>query len=246
MLSTYGSLFTGIGGLDLGFDRLGFACRFQVEISDYATRVLERHWPGVPRWGDIWGFLSTLRASGAEPPYVDILCGGLPCQPVSMAGNRKGASDERWLWEPFRGVIEIIGPRYVVIENVPGLLSADSGRLFGGILRDLASFGYDAEWEVLPAAAFGLPHLRKRLFVIAHSDESRLEERQDQEERQGDVRYEGSSTNEGSWRSIEPTVCGGYHGVPSRVDRIKCLGNAVVPPISEWIAGRILDHAGAG
>lgn len=102
-------------------------------------------------------------------PYVDVICGGFPCQPVSCAGKRKGKEDERWLWPEFYRIVCEVKPRWVLVENVPGLLSADSGWLFAGILRDLASSGYDAEWNIVSAASVGAPHLRKRVFVVAHT-----------------------------------------------------------------------------
>lgn len=192
----FGSLFSGIGGLDLGLERAGMECVWQVEIDDYATRVLEKHWPNVPRWRDVRTFIadadcdrqqgwkkshsqpeeSRQQASRRDhlerlrpPADVDGICGGFPCQPVSLAGARRGDADERWLWPYFRDCIRILRPRWVLIENVRGLLSADVGRLFRGILWDLASLGFDAEWQILPAGAFGAPHIRERVFIVAYA-----------------------------------------------------------------------------
>ena len=117
------------------------------------------------------------RQGGSEPrqgcpaclPPVDLICGGFPCQPVSHAGKRKGDKDERWLWPEFLRIICEVRPRWVLAENVPGLLSVDSGRLFGGILRDLAESGYDAEWNIVSAADVGAPHRRDRVFIVAHA-----------------------------------------------------------------------------
>lgn len=161
---TVGSLFSGIGGLELGPERVGMDVRWQVEIDDGCREDLTAHWPDVKRYSDITG----CGAHNLEP--VDLICGGPPCQPVSVAGKRKGDEDERWLWDEFYRIIREIRPRWVVVENVPGLLSAGNGRLFAGILRDLAVSGYDAEWQVLSARAIGADHLRRRVFIVAYTN----------------------------------------------------------------------------
>ena len=290
----FGSLFSGIGGLDLGLERAGMECVWQVEVDDYATRVLERHWPHVPRWRDVWGFIGDANGGDVAPQQaghqekrkpsrncswhaVDLICGGFPCQPVSVAGRRQGDRDERWLWPAFREVVSIFRPRWVVVENVPGLLSADSGRLFGGILADLAELGFDAEWQVLPAAAFGAPHLRKRVFVIAHCNSQRFtwgqkqdgssfepEQQAPRRDYAGGLGGDASDTNSNTlrqqsggqcgargpaqatidqfngWRSVKPTIRRGDDGTAYRVDRLRGLGNAVVPQVAEWIGRRIM------
>ena len=167
---TYGSLFSGIGGIDLGMDLVGFDCAWQVEVDDYCRQVLETHWPGVPKYGDIY------KVKGSELESVDIICGGFPCQPVSQAGKRVGVDDERWLWDEFYRLICEVRPRWVVAENVPGLLSANSGRAFAGVLRDLAEGGYDVVWDVYPAGGsggVGAPHKRERIFIVAHTTSSK-------------------------------------------------------------------------
>lgn len=133
-------------------------CVWQVESDDYCNRVLEKHWPGVKRYGDI----KEIDWSEVERP--DLICGGFPCQPVSVAGKQLAQEDERWLWPEFRRCLRGVRPRYVLVENVPGLLTGG----MGDVLGDLAALGYDAEWESLPAAAFGAPHLRYRVFVVAY------------------------------------------------------------------------------
>lgn len=161
---TFGSLFAGIGGLDLGFERAGLECRWQVEIDPYATSVLAKHWPQVPRWNDIRTF------PPAEGDWsVDVICGGFPCQPHSVAGKRKGSEDERDLWAEFARVISVVRPRYVLAENVSGLLSTHAGRFFGRVLGEMAALGFDAEWHCIPASAVGAPHQRDRIFILAHS-----------------------------------------------------------------------------
>ena len=154
----YGSLFSGTGGFDLGFDRAGLECAWQVENDPYCLRVLEKHWPDVKRYGDI------REVDWDEVEKVEVICGGFPCQPVSQAGKRKAQADERWLWPEFARAIGALRPRFVVVENVPGLLF----RGMGDVLADLAAFGYDAEWQVLSAQAFGAPHLRQRVWIVAY------------------------------------------------------------------------------
>lgn len=137
---TVGSLFSGIGGFELGLQMAGgFDIRWQVEIDAWCRRVLAKHWPNVRRYSDI----RSLPLSEME--RVDLICGGFPCQPASCAGKQKGVEDERWLWDDMCRVCEHFRPEWFLAENVPGLLSNDSGRLFGGVVRDLASLGYGVE-----------------------------------------------------------------------------------------------------
>src|SRR5262245_6041458 len=175
-MPTFGSLFSGIGGLDLGLERAGWECRWQVEIDEWCRAVLARHWPGVPRWDDAKTFPSSdaesvLRRApwndgrlAPDGQGVDLVCGGFPCQPVSLAGKRLGQDDERWLWPEFARIVRLLRPRFVLVENVPGLLA----RGMGDVLGDLAASGYDTEWDCIPAAAAGAPHLRYRVFIVAY------------------------------------------------------------------------------
>ena len=167
-----GSLFSGIGGFELGLEQAGMEVAWQVEIEPYARRVLAKHWPDVPRWDDV----RTFPPDPVEDWAVDLVCGGFPCQPVSLAGQQKGEEDERWLWDDMRRVCDTLKPRWVLAENVPGLLSASDGlgrrgALFGGVVRDLASLGYVVEWHCLPAGGpggVGAPHKRLRVWIIGH------------------------------------------------------------------------------
>lgn len=162
---TFGSLFSGIGGMDLGLERAGMECRWQVEIDPFCRKVLTKHWPNVPKYGDI------RELTGAELEPVDCIAGGFPCQPVSLAGKRLAQSDERWLWPEFARLIRILRPYTALLENVPGLLSAGMGRVLG----DLAEIGYDAEWDCIPASAVGAPHLRYRIFIVAYANSNEHE-----------------------------------------------------------------------
>lgn len=155
---TFGSLFAGIGGFDLGFERAGFDCRWQVEIDNYATKILEKHWPKVHRQRDI----RDCNATNLE--RVDCIIGGFPCQDISYAGRGAGLAGERsgLFFEAVRLVREL-QPRAVVLENVAALLTRGMDRVLG----TLAEIGYDAEWHCIPAAAVGAPHIRDRAFVVA-------------------------------------------------------------------------------
>ena len=160
---TFGSLFAGIGGFDLGFERAGMKCKWQVEIDEYARRVLEKHWPDVPRYEDI----KTI----TELPYVDVVCGGFPCQDISVAGKGKGIIEGKRssLWFEMLRIIRLVGPKYVVVENVPALYQ----RGLDVVLKGLAESGYDAEWNCLRASDVGAPHRRERMFIIAYANGER-------------------------------------------------------------------------
>ena len=163
-----GSLFSGIGGMDLGFEVAGgYEIAWQVEKDAWCRRVLAKHWPDVPRYEDV----TTLTGEELEP--VDLICGGFPCQPVSHAGQQKGTDDDRWLWPHFARLLGVLRPRYALVENVPGLFTANDGRAFGEVVGDLAALGYDCEWHVISAADVGAPHLRKRVWIVAQSKRAR-------------------------------------------------------------------------
>jgi DNA (cytosine-5)-methyltransferase 1 len=153
-----GSLFSGAGLMDWGLTLAGFEHAWFCEIDPYARRVLAARYPGVSIYEDV----RELR----DPQPVDVLAGGFPCQPFSAAGKREGMADERWLWPEFARLVGELRPRYVLVENVPGLAARGGG--MGRVLGDLAECGYDAEWDRIFAASVGAPHLRERLFVVAY------------------------------------------------------------------------------
>ena len=218
---TFGSLFSGIGGMDLGLERAGMECKWQVEIKPYATRVLEKHWPGVKRYGDI------RTVTDAEP--VDLIAGGFPCQDVSRVGARIGIEGSRsGLWSEYIRLVRLLRPRFVLVENVPGLLDGGIGRVLG----DLAESGYDAEWRVLAASQFGHPHQRDRVFILADS-------RCTGQRIIGVRELPKSETTD--WQGLlSPGGIRDTNGIPDWVDRVVACGNAVVPQIAEWIGRRIL------
>ncbi len=160
----YMSLFSGIGGLDLGLDQAGMRCVAQIEIDPYCRQVLAKHWPEVPRHDDVrtaveW-WLSRPRRR------VDVIGGGYPCQPFSLARSQLGMADERWMWPAFASVVRALQPRYVVVENVSALVR--DGWAFGTMLADLHQLGFDAEWATVRASDFGAPHNRERVYLVAY------------------------------------------------------------------------------
>lgn len=167
----FGSLFSGIGGIDLGLERAGMECAWQVEIDEYARRVLEKHWPEVERYGDV----KEVGKYNLEP--VDLICGGFPCQDVSVAGKRSGLAGKRsGLWHEFHRILEEMRPEWCVIENVPGLLSSNKGRDFATIIRALAELRYGVAWRILDAQYFGVAQRRRRVFIVGHTGDGRAAE----------------------------------------------------------------------
>lgn len=246
MMLTFGSLFAGIGGFDLGFERANMVPAWQVEIDEYCRRVLAKHWPDVPRFEDVRNVgKHNLRA-------VDVICGGFPCQDVSLANSQREGFDGKRssLWFEFARVIREIHPRWVVVENTPGLYSSNDGRDIRTIFWHFSQMGYDARGLPLPAAAFGTPHLRERIFIVAHAAGERqhsieifhksalksLSESATSCEEWGKIRL--AETVRGRVRVLpDPGILRVDDGFPSELDksRIKALGNAVVPQIAEWI-----------
>jgi DNA (cytosine-5)-methyltransferase 1 len=260
-------LFSGIGGFSLGLERAGMTTVAFCEVNPYARRVLAKHWPSVPCYGDIREL--TAAQLGADGISVDVICGGFPCQDISVAGKGAGLAGERsGLWSEYARLIGELRPAHVIVENVSALL----GRGLGTVLGDLAALGYDAEWDCIPASDIGAPHRRDRIWIIAHADSNNG---RPWRARGLDTGRAGQLQPERSFQDVDDTICGRYraslaeiragrncpvnaswwssepnvgrvaHGVPSRVDRLRCLGNAVVPQIPELI-GRAIMRASEG
>lgn len=288
------SLFSGIGGIDLGLERAGMTCVGQVENDPWCNQILEKHWPTIPRWQDIHDL------DPEELPDHDLIAGGFPCQPVSLAGARLAQDDPRWLWPEFFRVVRVVRPRYVVVENVPGVASAR----MGDVLGDLAQIGYDCEWQSIPAAFVGAPHLRWRIFIVAYPNTMGIRRGRSNTGSNSDGRFSGGSGGDGAdvretstgpmadhaltdvahsngdsepgrtvdagprsrelvladtggeglereglpgparngdWWAVEPDMGRVAHGVPRRVDRLRGLGNAVVPQVAELVGRMIME-----
>ena len=155
-----GSTFSGVGGFDLGFERAGMSVVWQAEIDEWCRRVLRGHWPDAAIYDDV-------RAVNGEAAAIDLLCGGFPCQDLSVAGKRAGFKGERSsLFFEFARIADELRPRWIVLENVVGLLSSAEGRDFGILLTTLAEIGYGCAWRVVDARYFGVPQRRRRVFIV--------------------------------------------------------------------------------
>lgn len=245
------SLFAGIGGLELGLERAGMTTVGQVDIDPHCREILSLHWSEVPRHDDV---LTVPEWWASESrPSVDVVCAGFPCQPFSHAGRMLGVSDERWMWPATATVIRAVRPSYVVLENVSALVR-DTGA-FGTVLGDLYDLGFDAEWATLRASDFGAPHNRERVYVLAYPQGVDGITR----DRMGASRVGGSPiTTRGlsglaahqrrraasEWLEREPRVGRLANGIPRQVDRLRLLGNAVVPAAAEPI-GRLIHEDAA-
>lgn len=270
---THLSLFSGIGGLDLAAEWAGFTTVGQCEFADYPTKVLEKHWPDVPRWRDIRTLTMESFYERTGLRAVDVISGGFPCQPFSVAGKQKGKGDDRYLWPEMLRVITELRPRCVVGENVPGIIRIAAGQ----VVKDLERAGYHVVVFNFEAAAVGAWHRRSRVFFVGIADvadtdggwlhDSIRKEDQPARSRENDIYEQSGRTwggeqsagarvspderavadalriqrtgdaRRGEWQELadgrcwaaEPDVGRVAHGIPARVDRLKCLGNAVVP-----------------
>jgi DNA (cytosine-5)-methyltransferase 1 len=229
------SLFSGIGGLDLGLERAGMTVAGQVEIDPWCRRVLAKHWPEVPRHDDV----RTAAGWWRGRPVPDLICGGFPCQPVSQAGRQLARDDPRWLWPLMADVVAELRPGWVVIENVPGLLRLG----LADVLGDLTRLGYRTRAGWISACEMGAPHPRKRMLILAHAEGERCGPRRHgggiADPAAGERPHQPGPGGRGWWAD-EPRVDRVAYGLPGRVDRTRAIGNAVVPQVAEHIGRLIL------
>ena len=233
-------LFSGIGGFSLGLERAGFQTVAFCEIDPFCRQVLAKHWPGVPCYEDVRAVSAECLA--ADGIHVDAICGGFPCQDVSLAGGGAGLDGERsGLWREIARLVGELRPRVLIVENVAALL----GRGLDRVLGDLAALGYDAEWHCIPASYAGARHLRDRVWIVAYPQRDGLQ---------------GGTTVTQAWCSQSreeqlarlvqpcpwPTVSGARdrgtgHGVPNGTHRNKAIGNAVDPRVVQMIGDAVMD-----
>lgn len=239
-------LFSGIGGFALAckwanIETIGF-----VEIDDFCHKVLSKNFPGIPIVGDI----RDVKEDTFQRP-IDIITGGFPCQPFSNAGKRRGTEDNRYLWPAMCSVIKEYKPAWVLGENVTGIITM----AFYQVLSDLEDIGYEAQSFVIPACAVNSPHRRDRVWFIAHSKSHTMDfnaygqtsQNAKQESRQlqfgGYNLFEDNRIFNINKREIlESAICGEDDGIPDRVDRLKSLGNAIVPQVAYQILKGIKEY----
>lgn len=250
-------LFSGIGGFSLGLERArlegayydGFETVAFCEIEEFPRKVLAKHWPGVPCYRDVREL--TAERLAADGIAVDVICGGFPCQDISVAGKQKGLGNgtRSGLWSEIARLVGDLRPQFVIVENVANLLSGPSqrpGGWFGRVLADLAERGYNAQWANIPAAALGAPHRRERVWITAYPIEIGYA---------GEIFRWDCAPRNAEWETRTPLLPPYYDGMGDAPDSFSlrncdgfstwmaCLngaGNAVVPQIPELIGNAIL------
>jgi len=229
-------LFSGIGGFSLGLESAGMETVAFCEQDKFCQKILAQHWPTLPIHSDITE-LSGYEYRGS----VELVCGGFPCQPFSVAGKQRGAEDDRALWPEMLRVIREVAPRWVIGENVSGIIPME----LDNVLSDLEGEGYTCWTFVLPASSVDAPHRRDRVWIVAYAYRQRQQEsgtpgnaigEKTEGKREANEPFHG---NQRCFWEPEPNVGRVANGVPNRSHRLKALGNAVVPPLVAEI-GRIV------
>jgi DNA (cytosine-5)-methyltransferase 1 len=235
-------LFAGIGGFSLAAHWMGWTTTAFVEKDEYAQKVLAKNFPGVPIFDDVRTFDGTKYRDS-----VDLVCGGFPCQDISVAGAQNGIDAERsGLWSELHRIISEVRPRFALVENVTNLIAGNDGRWFSRVLGDLAASRFDAEWCCIPASKVGTPHIRDRVWILAYPASERrnffldstlreIERKRLSNHQQSGHRWEreisGHLVDRVGW-TVKPGVRGSDDDVPDRPHRLKSLGNSIVPQIA--------------
>lgn len=221
----HGSLFSGIGGFDLAAQWAGWDNMFQVEIDPFCRKVLKKNFPDVAKYEDIKDFDGEKYAN-----TIDVISGGFPCQPFSCAGKQRGKKDDRYLWPEMLRVISEIRPTWVIGENVTGIINMGLEQ----VLTDMESEGYEVQPLIIPACAQNAPHRRDRVWIIANINGFSDRPKGRIRERSFNSKYPGGAFWDESWLDVATRFCGIHDGLPRRMDRVnrlKSLGNAIVPQI---------------
>jgi DNA (cytosine-5)-methyltransferase 1 len=249
------SLFSGVGGLDLGFERAGIETVLQAEQEPWALEVLARHWPETERVTDVRdvgdGYLQQLRVARSgtdterwgERSDIDLIYGGFPCQDVSMAGKRAGLDGARsGLWFEFRRIVSELRPRWVVIENVPGLLSSNGGADFAVILNGLEELGFWWAYGVLDSQHFGVPQRRRRVFVVASPSRRSAEQVLSLCESCGGHSKTGGATGEDVAATLRGRSYGAGVNLPGRGGEEAYTDNLIAPTLPSSLGKGGLGH----
>jgi DNA (cytosine-5)-methyltransferase 1 len=230
-------LFSGIGGFSLGLEQAGMTTVAFCEIDPFCRQVLARHWQQVPVYPDITQLTARSLYHDHIPP-IDLICGGYPCQPFSVAGKQRGENDPRHLWPHMYHLIRELRPRWVICENVAGHVELG----LDTVLADLDNAGYTATAFIVPACAVGLPHRRDRVWIVAHAACVRRPWTLGPDAGQPPAKL----STETLWRDLPtPFTVGDDDGIPYRMERTHALGNAVVPQIPELIGRSIIAYESA-
>lgn len=236
-------LFSGIGGFAIAAQRLGIRTTQFVEIEPYCQKVLNKNFPGISIHGDIRTF------TPRENQSWDIITAGFPCQDISAANpNGAGLQGERsgLFFEVIR-LLRQVRPSYLVLENSSALLTHRNGRDMGAILWELSQCGYHAEWSVVSGCSVGAPHMRRRLLIVAYADSINGEVGlvlHKEHQRQVQAIYDQSSNS--PWAKTPPCSSGMVNGLPNRVERVRALGNSIIPDVAELALARVLRFAKGG
>ena len=254
-------LFSGIGGFAYAVDQVyENATHTFCDNDPFCQAVLAKHWPDSQVYGDIKevtleralanaagerffrsrakqkSTLSRLEAT-ADPTYtefkIDLLTGGFPCQPFSQAGRRKGTADDRYLWPPMLECISLFKPRWVIAENVAGLVTWNNGLVLEQVCADLESEGYEVQAFIIPAVSVNAPHRRDRVWIVAHN--KKLLSNEGVYSTRSGQRKSGRKNWNANWLEIATRLCRVDDGLPRRMDRnprLKALGNAIVPQVA--------------
>lgn len=240
------SLFSGIGGFDLAAEWCGMQNIASVENNPFCRRVLSTRFPYTSHYADIRNFPAEKYAS-----KIDIITGGFPCQPFSQAGKRKGTNDDRHIWPEMLRVIREVQPSWVIAENVRGLLTIEGGLVFEQVCTDLEGEGYEVQSFIVPAVAVNAPHRRDRVWIIAHSPDSRTQNMRCWEDSPTKVDPRNKQWDR-DWSEVAAELCSVDDGLPAelgkfklpksrhKAEQIKSYGNAIVPQIAYHIFVAIL------